>query len=816
MAPRKHEPKELGRRLGSADLVKKSRKRRGRGKSMGMGTTTGGIRVRKAPAWSMPVWFSALLDKRPKLGARRKSKARTAKRAHAPSNRRLPRRKQVEPSWLARQLGAKARPLRSEADELSAARQKVFIVLGLFFVVGGILVGRSVQLQLVDGDFYRDAALRQLRMSAMIRARRGNILDREGVPLAVTVDAESIGVKPRVIAAADVEDMAQQLSKVLRQPKRALKKKIQSKRAFVYLARRASPKIAQKVRKLGLKGIEIRKEPKRYYSNKQLGAHVLGFTNIDGLGRAGIERVFESQLRGKSAKVPGLRDNRGNRIFSEGFVPEAILEGSDVKLTLNRQIQHEAERALFDAAKTHKAKAGVALVMDPKTGDILAMASYPTYNPNQIQTRSELKNHAVSSIYEPGSTMKMITIAAALEDVDGFHADQTLDCEGGSWKVGNKRIRDANHKYGELTVTEILQKSSNICTAKIGAMLGKDRLHQWFRKFGLAERTGIELPAEARGLLRSPEKWSDIALANIAFGQGLNVTPIQILQAAATIANDGVRERPRLVLQTKDKLGRVFPSDRPAGVRVLSKKNARLVAQMMVEVTKKGGTAPKAAIPGFNVAGKTGTAQKIDPITRAYSHELYVSSFVGFVPAEDPKVAILVLLDEPRRKYSQYGGTSAAPAFRRIALAALATLDVFPEDAQAKEDFLGSYRPHPLPAKAPAVELGAGEASGVELPPAAPEPANSEGALLSSLSAGARQLLMGGAESVPAARQDRRTKGRMPNFAGLKVHEVLNRSAEVRCDPVVRGTGRVVKQSPRAGAAISLGSTCTLTLEPRG
>lgn len=820
MAPRQHEPKNLGKRLGSADLVKKGRRRKGRRTATGMGTTTGGIRVRKKPPWTAPAWLSNLLDRRPKARPAKRSKAKK-KTARPASNRRLPRRKQGEPSWLARLLGANnARPRRSEADELSAGRNKVFVVMGLLFVVGGIILGRSVQLQLFQGDVYADAAVRQVSMSAMIKAKRGVIKDRNGAELAITVDVDSIYAEPRRIPREQAARMAAKLAPILKQPKltkRALTKKLQGKRAFTYLRRRVPPEMAQGVRDLGFVGIGTQKEPKRFYPNVSLAAHVLGFTNHKEVGQAGVERNFNAQLQGKSAKVPGLRDNRGKRVYNEGFVPEAVLEGSDITLTLDRHIQHEAEAALKDAVTKHSAKAGVAVVMDPKTGDVLAMASYPTYNPNLIRRGTDLQNRAVTAIYEPGSTMKMVTIAAALEDVEGFTVDKKIDCEGGRWRFGHHTIRDANHKYDELTVTEILQKSSNICTAKIGVMLGRDRLHQWLRKFGLAERTGIELPGEARGLLRAPDTWRDIGLANIAFGQGLNVTPIQILQAAATIANDGVRERPRLVLKTTDKLGHVHPAERPEGVRVLSKKNARLVAKMMVEVTKKGGTAEKAAIPGFNVAGKTGTAQKIDPVTRAYSHELYVASFVGFVPAEKPEVAILVLIDQPKPvKGGQYGGVSAAPAFRRIALAALSARNVFPNNPQAKEDFLASYRPQPIPKGTPNTALTGAEHHRPELPPAASQSPDSDGMLLSSLSAGARQLLMGSAESAPSNPRQPRTKGRMPNFTGLKLHEVLNRSAEVRCDPVVRGTGRVVKQSPRVGAAISSGSTCTLTLAPRG
>jgi len=807
---RRHEPKELGRRLGSADLVKKARVRRSRRAAASNAPAQVTMRKRASRKSQPGLLSKALGALRAKLSAKRKPARRTAKTGPAKA------RRPANPGWLAKLLAPKPRKRRSEADELSAVRRRVLIVMGLLVLATCTVLGRSVQLQLLEGAQYSEVADRQATMSAQIKAKRGVIKDRHGAELAITVDVDSVYAEPRRIKEGDAEEMAAKLAPILDIPKKRIERRLKSDRAFTYLRRRVPAGMAKAVRKLRYRAIGAHPEPKRFYSNVGLASHVLGFTNLEGEGKAGIERIYDDALQGSSAKVPGLRDALGNRVFSEGFVPEAVLEGSDITLTLDRHIQHAAERALQEAVTTHKGKSGVALVLEPKSGDVLALASYPSYNPNNLagSKPGDHLNRAVNAVYEPGSTMKMVTIAAALEE--GLIQPQTkIDCEGGAWRYGKHTIHDANHRYDELSITEILQKSSNICSAKIGIMLERERLYQWLRKFGFAERTGIELPGELRGLMRSHTKWRDIALANIAFGQGIAMTPLQIAQAAATIANGGVRMRPRLVLKSVDKRGVVTPSERPAGVRVVSEVNARRVAKMMTEVTKKGGTAPEAAVPGFEVAGKTGTAQKIDPVTRAYSHELFVASFVGFVPADRPEAVILVLIDEPRG--SHYGGTVAAPAFRKIALAALASRNIFPDSPEAREAFLTSYRPEPLPQGRPEAGLASNEAEENWLNSNdMSDEADLGQALLGSLSGRAQALLMGEASegAGPSAAAD--SSGRMPNFAGLKLHEVLNRSAEVRCDPVVKGSGRVVKQSPKAGAAIEAGGKCTLTLAPRG
>ncbi len=683
---------------------------------------------------------------------------------------------------------------------------------------GAIVVGRAVELQLMDGTRYVEAAQRQSKGRLQIQAKRGVIKDRHGAELAITVDVDSVFAEPRNIPPKLVASHAAKLAKVLELPRRELAEKLGSKRSFTYLRRRVDGRAAQRVRKLNLVGVGIHAEPKRFYSNVGLAAHVLGFTGWDGEGKAGVERRFEGELRGKTYELPSVRDARGRRIYSEGFVPQAVLEGADLELTIDRQIQHAAEEALEEAVTDNGGKSGVAIVVEPSTGEVLALASYPTFNPNNLSgsKATNRKNRAISMIYEPGSTMKMVTIAAALEE-GVINADDRVDCEGGKWRIGGRTIGDADHKYGLLTIPEVMKVSSNICAAKIGMQLGRKQLHRWLGRFGFGARTGLELPGELRGMVRPADKWRDITLANIAFGQGIAVTPVQVAQALAALANDGVMMPLTLVRSVADKTGRVQELPKRAAKRVLTKRTARAVTEMMATVTKKGGTAPKAAIPGFSVAGKTGTAQKIDPVTKAYSHELHIASFAGFAPADSrkgPKVAILVMVDEPKK--SMYGGQVAAPAFRKIALNALSALEVFPEDTEAKERFLAGYkaaRSADLPkAKLSKIKEISTEPAELGAIAGLAAPKKSAPGLERALSDTARKLL--GFEEVPGRRGA--SVQTMPNLLGLNLREVLNRTASVRCDPVVHGSGAVVVQKPSAGVKIRPGQQCTFELSAVG
>lgn len=715
----------------------------------------------------------------------------------------------------------RSRVPRQRANSVSPARiterntRRKIVGIGVLLAMGAVLVlGRAYQLQIKNGDRYQGVAKRQSVAFRKFSAKRGVITDRHGNELAVTVDVDSIYAEPRVIK--NPKRAARQLSRILDIDVKKLEARLDSRLYFRYLKRRVSFRVSAAVQALKIKGIGVRPEPRRFYSNRKLAAQVLGFINFEGKGVAGVERQFDSILRGRDYEVPTLRDALGNHVLSEGFVPHAALEGHDLRLTIDRHIQHTAQVELEKAVLENDGTSGVAIVMIPGSGDILALASYPDFNPNNLAGASPAAqlNRAISMVYEPGSTMKLVTIAAALED-QVVGPNDSLDCENGKWRVGRRTIRDGNHKYGVLALDEILKVSSNICSAKLGFKLGAQRLHHWITEFGMRHRTGIELPGELRGLMRPPEKWRDIALANISFGQGLAVTPLQVIQAASVIANGGILRRPRIVNSTLEKGSAEKPNPIAPEKRVISTWVAERITNMMVGVTEEGGTAVSAAIKGFRVAGKTGTSQKIDPVTRAYSRSLYVASFVGFVPADDPAAIVLVLIDEPKK--SIYGGVVAAPAFKQIAMATLSSLGVFPNDFESKQQFMAQ-----MASVAPLPRVKNPKGGSLKVPDAT---SLSESALsVLGINVNNSNVL---SDSPPVAwngeaRLDPENdplpegRARMPNFAGLSPREVINRSAEVSCDLVFLGTGRVIKQVPAPGSVIRHGVRCEVTLSPKG
>ena len=718
------------------------------------------------------------------------------KKLGSPSTIRRARKRRKKASRRTNVSTARARATPKDAP----GPWRIRLVMAFYAALAIVLIGRAVDLQINRGDELAAVAERQATGSSRIAAKRGVITDRHGSRLAITVDVDSVFAEPRRVK--DPKSAALALAPVLGVKRTTLEKKLASQRAFTYLRRRVDASVARQVEALAIRGVATHPEPKRFYANVGLAAHVLGFTNLDGEGKAGVERTLEKDLRGGSVVMPTIRDALGNLVFSEGWKPPGELAGADVALTIDRQIQHVAEVALSRTAKKYDAKGAAAIVLHPKTGEVLAMASWPSYNPNNLSgsTPRHHINRAVSAVYEPGSTLKMVTIAAALED-GIVRTDSVIDCEDGSWRVGGRTIRDDTHKYGELTITEVLKVSSNICAAKIGFSLGRARLEEWLHAFGMGKKTGIRLPGELRGLIRPSKTWRDIALANVSFGQGIAVTPLQIAQAASAIANDGVLVAPRVVRSVGAEA-----VDAPAR-RVIDAETARAVRRMMVEVTTDGGTAKRARVPGFEVAGKTGTAQKIDPVTKAYSRELYVASFVGLVPADAPEVAILVLVDEP--KGSIYGGVVAAPAFAEIAAAALAAREVFPEAAADRAAIAGALGAPPAEARpdSPNTDEKWFESGQIEDVP------TDEAALLGALSARAQALL--GPDDAP--HPGPASGGpKMPDFGGFGLAEVLNRSAEAHCDPVVHGTGRVVRQKPSRGRPLEPGAVCEVWLAPRG
>ncbi len=777
------DPDTLPRRLGNRREVRRARQqaRQGKGRSTS-DRRAGGDASRAAGA-----------SRRSKPEKKTKGRAGAPKRKASRTCPSVRFRNTIGRVWAwwsgraaRRKTPARVGPSRAQRAALGVRQRVVELVLGM---LGLVLLGRAGQLQLFEGARYGAVATLQANVVQPVQAKRGTIFDRHRQPLAVSVDVDSVFAQPRRIE--DPGRAARALAPVLRLSARRIRARLDSDRPFTYLVRRVDPAVASRVRQLEIEGVGTHPEPKRYYANTELAAHVLGFVNIDGQGRSGVEKTFDRILRGGRASISAIRDGIGNRALTDGYVPPTDLAGRALVLTLDRQIQDAAESELQKAVQTYEARAGVAVVMDVPSGDLLALASWPTFNPNNLAATDpdQQLNRALSAVYEPGSTMKVVTLAAALE-TGLFRPRDQIDCEDGSWRFGGRTIRDGNHRYGKLSLTDVLRVSSNICSAKVGVELGKKRLHRWLVRFGLSEPTGVELPGELDGLLRDPSQWSDIGLANIAFGQGLAVTPLQLVRAIGAVANDGLMVSPRAVRGVIEG-DRLRPFRRPEPQRVISRKTARTVRRMM-ETVVESGTAQRARIEGVSVAGKTGTAQKVDPKTRRYADDRYVASFVGIVPADDPQFVGLVLLDEPRKNH--HGGVVAAPAFRRIAKVALhARGRVMAEGAAGSAD--PAAVPVPLPA----------ERRRTDDRPTASDPVLAAG----DLSPQARRLL--GLELPPETGEAES----MPDLTGLELREVLKRCREAKCAPDVRGTGRVVKQSPAAGAAVPPGATWRLTLAPR-
>lgn len=709
---------------------------------------------------------------------------------------------------------------RLEAIEALPPPFRIRVVMGVLGLTALVILGRSAELQLFEGGRYRAYANHQGSTEKTITGRRGRILDRHGAELANTIEAESVFADRDRIA--DPKVVARRLAPILGIPYARLLERLDGHRGFVFLRRRASPAVASAVRALGVEGVGLVLEPRRMYGNVKLAAHVLGFVDVDGQGRAGIERSLQGELRGQDARVPSVADALRRAVWSDGFDEARGVDGRDVVLTLDRHVQYVAEEVLERTVSEHRAKGAVAIVLDARTSEVLALASHPTFNPNNLSgsTVSDRKNRAIASIFDPGSTAKIVTIAAALESGTAT-ADTQVDCEEGRWRVGNRTIRDASHAYGVLTVAEVMKKSSNIGAGKLALRMGSETLHDFLVRFGMGRLSGIELPGEVPGLLRPPKQWRDVDLVNIAFGQGLSVTPLQIAQAANVVAAGGVLRAPTLLrgagLVRDGSLPE--PTARP-GQRVISKETAKAITQMMAEVTSPDGTAPKAAVPGFTVAGKTGTAQKYDPALGAYSKERYVASFVGFLPAEAPELTVLVLVDEPRG--SIYGGQVAGPAFHDIAIAALASKDLYPSDpgldasvSTVRADPGAETRGDPEVALERAmVELTAEAASGVS------RVLKDSGEIDAELSPRARALLAAGLPKKGSSRarepEGRRREApkakRMPDLRGLNAAEAATRCAELALDPVLTGRGRVHRQAPRPGAVVAPGARCTLEL----
>lgn len=546
----------------------------------------------------------------------------------------------------------------------------------------GILIVRSIDLQLVKGEVFRTLADRQQQRTWNQAPRRGEIVDRNGEKLAVSVLADSVYADPTEVEEADV--VARKLAPLLHKPAYELKRLLRRDARFAWLARQVEPSTAAAVRALHLKGIHLTQEPKRYYPHGPLMGQTLGFVNIDSAGLEGIEKSYDTYVRGKAEVLALQRDATGRGLLLDTKLARLNGAGYSLELTVDKAIAWEAQKALDDAVARYQAANGVAVVQDVETGAILAIAISPPFDPNRYSTypAGYGRNRVVADAYEPGSTFKALLLAAALAE-GVVHENTLIDCEQGRYQVADRPIHDTK-KLGVITASDVIKLSSNIGALKIGRMLGREKLYRYYRDFGVGEPTGIDLPAETPGMVRPLAKWNEVLHATAAYGQGIAVTPLQVVTAFSALANGGKLLRPFIVARVIDNQGGVVFENQPEVRRqVVSARVAARVLRVLERVVEEGGTGTLARIPGYSVAGKTGTAQKIDPVRGGYSREHYIASFAGVVPARDPRVAIYVSVNEPKGEI--YGGTVAAPVFAAIAAKAMERLHVPPDLALPTE-----------------------------------------------------------------------------------------------------------------------------------
>jgi cell division protein FtsI (penicillin-binding protein 3) len=648
-------------------------------------------------------------------------------------------------------------------------RLRVAMMGGLLLLGLGLAFARAVQLQVVQAARLGLMATDQSTREMEVPARRGEILDRRGVSLASSVEVDSLWVDPSALG--DVPRAATDLARTLHLDASELVQRFERARRFAWVKRQVTPQELAAARALGVPGLGVTKEPKRFYPQKDLAAQVLGVVGKDGQGLEGLELAFEDELSGTGSKVEGIRDARGRNVLLDGAPGTRAREGANVTLTVDRTLQYTAEKVLDRAVAESEAVTGLVVALDPRTGELLALAHSPRFNPNSPGNLppSLLRDRAALDVFEPGSTFKAFVAAGALEN-GAVRTDESFFCENGAWEVGKHVIHDT-HPHGWLTLPQILQVSSNICMAKVAQKLGREGMVRTAQRFGFGERSGLGLPGEGRGSVPYPR--ADVALATQSFGQGVSATAVQVAAAFGALANNGILMRPYIVSRVTDPDGLVLLENQPTQVRrVVSERTAHTVVSMLEGVVDKGGTASRAHMDDYRVAGKTGTAQKPDTLAGGYS-ERRIASFAGLVPAEDPRLVVLVVIDEP--KIDVFGGLVAAPAFKEIAAAALPALGVAPSRGA------GVARRTPVPA--------------TPLPMTPSAPAKGEGTPGGTLT----ERLPPGAVAVP-------------DVQGRVGREAVARLLSLALEPRLSGSGRVVAQSPAPGARVAKGARVTLEM----
>jgi cell division protein FtsI/penicillin-binding protein 2 len=640
---------------------------------------------------------------------------------------------------------------------------------------------RLVQVQVSQHDDLATRARSQQLGAIDTSPIRGQVLDRQGRELARSIDTESFFADPREISNVDLT--ARSIAAATGLDQADLAKRLNdakdSNKKFVWIVRRMDVQAANKLDALNLDGVYSRKEPKRYYPNDSLAAHVLGFVGTDEIGLGGVEQYYNDKIRGESGKVYLERDARRQAFESYEIQPHP---GQTVVLTIDQTIQFRTEQALGAAVERAHAKSGTAIVMDPRTGEILALANAPTFDPNEPAKVSPAKrtNGAVQNIYEPGSTFKIVAFSAAIEK-GLVKPEDKIDCQMGQITVAGRVIHD-HHAFGILTVADALAQSSDVGAIKLGLLVGNESMYDYMKRLGFGARTGIDLSGESPGLLRPVNRWQLSSIGSLAMGQEVGVTPLQMATAYSVLANGGLLVKPHLVREVRTPGGTVVFQAKTESRRTLRPETTSALRGMFEGVTLHG-TARKAQLNGYTAAGKTGTAQKIDPKTRAYSATKYIGSFVGFAPVQNPAVVIIVVIDEPQGSY--HGGDIAAPVFREIAEQILPELNVTP-DLEIKS--------------APPLIAQAAQASPKTR---AEEQRQDEQRVATLPKVAARNFSNGANEVVFAAATKRGVL--MPDLRGQSVRDVARMCAQLGLQLEARGEGRALRQNPESGAEVDSG-----------
>jgi len=665
----------------------------------------------------------------------------------------------------------------------------VLMILGVF-LWSLLIVARLVQKQIVEhGDYARKAEMQQ-QTQGEIAAPRGIIYDSRMDVLAANTTLSTVIAEPRRIK--DIPETAEKLASALGVDRRTLQTRMEmpERKSYLVVQRRIDEKKEKSIAGLNLDGVYFIDESTRSYPNNGMACHVLGFVNMNGDGGAGIEQEYDKYLKGKPGLYTFARDGRKTPRIYETQMDVLPVQGNSLVLSIDKSIQYITDRELAAGAEKTKARAGTAIVMESTTGRILAMSNYPRFDSNRYnEYKSEYwYNRAVTDIFEPGSTFKVAVAAAALKE--GLaRPDELIDCQNGSITIGGHVFRDHN-RYGLISFNKILAVSSNVGAAKLGLRLGQERLYEYIRAFGFGTPTGIDLPREEDGIVRHWNKWSGLSIGAISFGHEIGVTSMQILTAVNTIANGGFRVRPSVVDRIIDSEGNLVKKNTPEKVRILDEKTALEITEALKEVVLPGGTARRASLNGYVAAGKTGTAQKIvkDPVTgkNRYSNSKYVSSFIGFAPLPNPKITVLVQLDEPANGY--YGGEVSAPIFQAIAQETLMRLKIPPDPAPAqsrpktKQQFAKNDAVDFLPVAAnlePVMEPAANRMIKEEQP-------------------GVITVLVE-SESVV-----------VPDFRGMSKRAVLDICLDLDVQLKADGSGVAVFQNPPPGARIVPGEVCSV------